>query len=93
LDEAVPLLNMSLGEMIFGSLGTGIYSIIMVALAGLFVTGLMIGRTPKYLGKRIEPSEMTLLILYTLTGPLGILGLTALALGPIIEHLRLLMNS
>ena len=79
LGGAVPLLNMLLGEMIFGGLGTGIYSIIMVALAGLFVTGLMIGRTPEYLGKRIEPSEMKLLMLYTLIGPLGILGLTALA--------------
>ena len=50
----VPLINMLLGEMIFGGLGTGIYSIIMVALVALFLAGLMIGRTPAYLGKRIR---------------------------------------
>jgi K+-transporting ATPase ATPase A chain len=79
LGGAVALVNMLLGEMIFGGLGTGLYSIIIVALLGLFVTGLMIGRTPEYLGKRIEPSAMTLLMLYTLMGPVGILALTALA--------------
>ncbi len=79
LGGAVPLTNMLLGEMIFGGLGTGIYSILMVALVGLFITGLMIGRTPEYLGKRIEPSEMKLLVIYTLIGPIGLLILTALA--------------
>jgi len=79
LGGAVPLTNMFLGEMIFGGLGTGIYSILMVALLGLFLTGLMIGRTPEYLGKRIEPPEMKLLAIYTLMGPLGILALTAVA--------------
>jgi potassium-transporting ATPase potassium-binding subunit len=79
LGGAVPLLNMLLGEMIFGGLGTGIYSIIVVALVGLFVAGLMIGRTPEYLGKRIEPAEMKLVMIYTLMGPFGVLALTALA--------------
>jgi potassium-transporting ATPase potassium-binding subunit len=79
LGGTVPLTNMFLGEMVFGGLGTGIYSILMVALLGLFITGLMIGRTPEYLGKRIEPSEMKLLAIYTLIGPLGVLVLTALA--------------
>ena len=79
LGGAVPLTNMFLGEMVFGGLGTGIYSILMVALLGLFLTGLMIGRTPEYLGKRIEPSEMKLLAIYTLIGPLGVLTLTAIA--------------
>lgn len=79
LGGAVPLLNMMLGEMIFGGLGTGIYSILMVALLGLFITGLMIGRTPEYLRKRIEPSEMKLLAIYALVGPAGILVLTAVA--------------
>ena len=79
LGGAVPLTNMFLGEMVFGGLGTGIYSILMVALLGLFLTGLMIGRTPEYLGKRIEPPEMKLLAIYTLIGPLGVLVLTAIA--------------
>ncbi len=47
----VPLVNMLLGEIIFGGLGTGIYSIIMIALLGLFIAGLMVGRSPEYLGK------------------------------------------
>lgn len=81
LGGSIPLINMLLGEMIFGGLGTGIYSIIMVVLIGLFLTGLMIGRTPEYLGKKIDPSEMKLLGLYTIIGPIGILLLTALAVG------------
>lgn len=76
---AVPLVNMLLGEIIYGGLGTGIYSIIMVALIGLFLTGLMIGRTPEYLGKKIEPPEMKLLALYTLLGSIGVVTFTALA--------------
>ncbi|GHO76629.1 potassium-transporting ATPase potassium-binding subunit [Ktedonobacter sp. SOSP1-85] len=75
----VPLVNMLLGEIIYGGLGTGIYSIIMVALIGLFLTGLMIGRTPEYLGKKIEPPEMKLLALYTLLGSIAVVTFTALA--------------
>jgi len=81
LGGIIPLVNMLLGEIIFGGLGTGIYSIIMVVLLGLFLTGLMIGRTPEYLGKKIDPSEMKLLGLYTIIGPIGVLVLTALAVG------------
>jgi K+-transporting ATPase ATPase A chain len=76
---SVPVVTMLLGEMIFGGLGTGIYSITMVALVGLFLTGLMIGRTPEYLGKKIEPGEMKLLAIYTLMGPTFVVLLTALA--------------
>src|SRR5664279_5631749 len=75
----VPLINMLLGEIIFGGLGTGIYSIIMVALIALFVAGLMIGRTPAYLGKRIRASESKMIMLYMLAGSLSILLCTALA--------------
>ncbi len=76
----IPLVNMMLGEMIFGGLGTGLYSIVLVALLGVFLTGLMVGRTPEYLGKRIDPSEMKLIVVYTLMGPIAILLLTALAI-------------
>ncbi len=79
LGGAVLLVNMLLGEMIFGGLGTGIYSILMVALIGVFLTGLMIGRTPEYLGKKLEPSEMKMLAIYALLGPLVVLIMTALA--------------
>ena len=75
----VPLINMLLGEMIFGGLGTGIYSIIMVALVALFLAGLMIGRTPAYLGKKIRAAESKMIMLYILAGSISILLFTALA--------------
>lgn len=79
LGGAVPLLNMLLGEIIYGGLGTGLYSIILVVLLGLFITGLMVGRTPEYLGKKLDISEIKLVALYTLIGPAGVLLLTAIA--------------
>jgi K+-transporting ATPase ATPase A chain len=79
LGVAVPLLNMLLGEIVYGGLGTGLYGMIFVALIALFVGGLMIGRTPEYLGKQIGPSEMKIIAVYTLVGPVTVLALTALA--------------
>jgi len=79
LGGAVPLANMLLGEIAFGGLGVGLFSLILVALLGLFITGLMVGRTPEYLGKKIDPSAMKLIMIYTLIAPIGILALTALA--------------
>jgi K+-transporting ATPase ATPase A chain len=79
LGGMILLVNMLLGEVIFGGLGTGLSSIILVALIGLFVGGLMVGRTPEYLGKPIGPTEMKLISLYALIGPATILLLTALA--------------
>ena len=80
LSGMVPLVNMLLGEMVFGGLGTGLYSILMVALVGLFIAGLMVGRTPEYLGKQLGPREVKLITLYTIAAPFAILLLTALAL-------------
>jgi potassium-transporting ATPase potassium-binding subunit len=77
LGGAVPLVNMLLGEVIFGGLGTGLYSILEVALLGLFITGLMIGRTPSFLGKRLGPGEVKLILLYAVIAPAVILVLTA----------------
>jgi K+-transporting ATPase ATPase A chain len=79
LGGAVPLVNMLLGEVIFGGLGTGLYSILEIALLGLFITGLMIGRTPSFLGKRLGPGEVKLILLYALCAPVVILMLTAVA--------------
>ncbi|HXC25589.1 MAG TPA: potassium-transporting ATPase subunit KdpA [Gemmatimonadaceae bacterium] len=76
---AVPLVNMLLGETIYGGLGTGLISLVMVGLLGLFLTGLMIGRSPEYFGKGIGPPEMTMLMLYTIVAPVTILGLVAIA--------------
>lgn len=74
-----PLFNMLLGEILFGGLGTGLYSIVMVALIGLFMAGLMVGRTPEYLGKVIGVREVKFVMLYTLASPAAILLLTAIA--------------
>jgi K+-transporting ATPase ATPase A chain len=79
LGGAVPLVNMLLGEMIFGGLGTGLYSILMVALLGLFLSGLMIGRTPEYLGKRLGPDELRIITLYALASSFAILIPSAVA--------------
>jgi K+-transporting ATPase ATPase A chain len=75
----VPLCNMLLGEIVFGGLGTGLYSMVMVALVGLFVAGLMTGRTPEYVGKKIGPREMKLIAIFSLITPMTILLPTALA--------------
>jgi potassium-transporting ATPase potassium-binding subunit len=80
LGGGVTIFNMLLGEPIFGGLGTGIYSIVMYVLIAVFLGGLMIGRTPEYLGKTLNPIEMRLVALYTIIGPLFVLPLTALAL-------------
>ena len=79
LGGAVPLVNMLLGEIAFGGLGTGLYSIVIVAMLGLFLTGLMVGRTPQYLGKPLGAAEVRLVVLYTLVMPLVVLPLTAVA--------------
>jgi len=79
LGVAVPLLNMLVGEIVYGGLGTGLYSMIFIALIALFVGGLMIGRTPEHLGKQIGPPEMKIIAIYTLIAPVTVLTLTALA--------------
>jgi potassium-transporting ATPase potassium-binding subunit len=79
LGGMVPLLNMLLGEIVFGGLGTGLYSIVMAALLGVFIIGLMVGRTPQYLGKQLGPGEVRVIVLYSLIGPASILLLTAVA--------------
>jgi len=79
LGVAVPLVNMLLGEIIYGGLGGGLYGMIFVALIALFIGGLMIGRTPDHLGKQIGPPEMKIVALYTLVAPVTMLSLTAIA--------------
>ena len=73
------LVNLLLGEVIFGGLGAGLFGMIMTAVIAVFLAGLMIGRTPEYLGKKIGPSENKMIVLYALTGPATILALTAIA--------------
>jgi len=73
----VPLVNIQLGEVIFGGVGAGLYGILMMVVLTVFIAGLMVGRTPEYLGKKIEGREMKLAMLYVLVFPLIILGFSA----------------
>jgi K+-transporting ATPase ATPase A chain len=75
----VPMVNIQLGEVIFGGVGSGLYGILAFAIVAMFVAGLMVGRTPEYLGKKLEAKEVKMTILALLCLPLSILGWTALA--------------
>ncbi len=75
----IPMWLMQLGEVIFGGVGSGLYGMIMFAIVAVFVSGLMIGRTPEYLGKKIEAFEMKMAAITILIPPLVVLGGTALA--------------
>jgi K+-transporting ATPase ATPase A chain len=79
LGVLVPLVNLLLGEVVFGGLGAGVYSIIIPALLGVFLGGLMIGRTPEYLGKKITSAETRWIALYGLLTPTVVLVLTGIA--------------
>src|SRR5665213_3028875 len=76
---AVPFANLSASEVIFGGVGTGLYSILLYVLLAVFIGGLMVGRTPEYLGKKIEAREIKLVVLGLLVTPLFALFSTALA--------------
>jgi K+-transporting ATPase ATPase A chain len=78
----VALLNMQVGEIIFGGVGSGLYGTVLLAVVTVFVAGLMVGRTPSYLGKKIERREITLAILATLVAPFCTLVPAAIALLP-----------
>jgi K+-transporting ATPase ATPase A chain len=69
----VPLVNMQLGEVIFGGVGAGLYGMLVMVLLSVFIAGLMVGRTPEYLGKKIESREVKLAMLYVLIFPFVIL--------------------
>ena len=77
LGGLVPLFNMQLGEVVFGGVGAGLYGILVMAILSVFIAGLMVGRTPEYLGKKIETKEVKLAMLYALVFPLAILSLSA----------------
>ena len=80
LGGAVPLVLMQLGEVVFGGVGSGLYGMLVFALLAVFIAGLMIGRTPEYLGKKIETHEMKMVSIAILVVPLLVLGGSAVAL-------------
>jgi len=75
----VPLINIMLGEIIFGGVGSGLYGMLLFVIVAMFVAGLMVGRTPEYLGKKLEAKEVKMAMLGILILPLSMLGFTALA--------------
>ncbi|WIM10657.1 potassium-transporting ATPase subunit KdpA [Enhydrobacter sp.] len=79
LGGLVPLFNMQLGEVIVGGVGAGLYGMLLFAIVAVFVAGLMVGRTPEYLGKKIEAREVKMAMLALLILPLSILGFSAIA--------------
>ena len=81
LGGMIPMINMQLGEIIFGGVGSGLYGMIVFVIIAIFVAGLMVGRTPEYLGKKIEAKEVKMAMLAILCLPFVMLGGTAMALG------------
>jgi K+-transporting ATPase ATPase A chain len=79
LAGGVLMLNIALGEIIFGGVGAGLLGILVFAILSVFIAGLMVGRTPEYLGKKIEPKEMKMAMLAILVLAASILGFSALS--------------
>jgi K+-transporting ATPase ATPase A chain len=90
LGGMVPLFNIQLGEIIVGGVGSGLYGFLLYVILAIFVAGLMVGRTPEYLGKKIESRDMKLTMLALLCASFAILAFTALASAA--PHLRTAME-
>jgi K+-transporting ATPase ATPase A chain len=81
LGGAIPMAQMMTGEVIWGGVGSGLYSMLLFVILGVFISGLMVGRTPEFLGKKIEAREIKLTIIGTIAVPMMVLVTTALAIG------------
>ena len=79
LGGMIPMINIMLGEIIFGGVGSGLYGMLLFAILAVFIAGLMVGRTPEYLGKKIEAKEVKMAMLAILILPFSILGFSAIA--------------
>ncbi len=86
LGGMIPLINIMLGEIIFGGVGSGLYGMLIYVVLSVFIAGLMVGRTPEYLGKKIESYDVKMTMLYVLIFPLVILTLTAVS---VLSHVGL----
>jgi K+-transporting ATPase ATPase A chain len=76
----IPIIMMELGEIIYGGVGSGLYGMLLMVIVAVFVAGLMVGRTPEYLGKKIEAKEVKMAMLAILILPLSMLGWTAISI-------------
>jgi K+-transporting ATPase ATPase A chain len=81
LGGLVPLVNIELGEVVFGGVGSGLYGMLLFAILAVFIAGLMVGRTPEYLGKKIEQKEVKMVMLAVLVLAVCILGFAAVGIG------------
>ena len=79
LGGLIPLMNIQLGEIIWGGVGSGLYGMLLFAIVAMFIAGLMVGRTPEYVGKKLESREVKMTMLALLILPFSILGFTAIA--------------
>ena len=79
LGGLVPMVNMQLGEVVFGGVGAGLYGMLVMIVLTVFIAGLMVGRTPEYLGKKIQAREVQMAMLYVLVFPAAILTMTAIS--------------
>lgn len=79
LGGLIPMFNMQLGELVIGGVGSGLYAVLINCILAVFIAGLMVGRTPEYVGKKIESREMKLSVIAIIVPPLMILGLAAIA--------------
>jgi K+-transporting ATPase ATPase A chain len=79
LGGMVPLVNIQLGELVFGGVGSGLYGMLVMVVLTVFIAGLMVGRTPEYLGKKIQAREVQMAMLYVLVFPAAILTMTAIS--------------
>jgi K+-transporting ATPase ATPase A chain len=89
LGGMAPMMNMMFGEISPGGVGSGLYGMLVFVLLAVFIAGLMVGRTPEYLGKKIQAAEMKLVVIYILAVPLAVLGFAAASvlLGPAKESI------
>lgn len=93
LGGLVPLTNILLGEVVFGGVGAGMYGVLIMVVLTVFIAGLMVGRTPEYLGKKIEAYDVKMAMLYVLIFPFCILIFTAIAAGSPAHGLAALANA
>ncbi len=82
LGGMIPIIMMELGEIIYGGVGSGLYGMLLIVIVAVFVAGLMVGRTPEYLGKKIEAKEVKMAMLAILILPLSMLAFTAVSVIP-----------
>ena len=88
LGGMMPLINIMLGEVVFGGVGAGLYGVVVFVILAVFIAGLMVGRTPEYLGKKIESYDVQMAMLSILVMTFAILGFSAFRGGEAVRHLE-----